>query len=276
MKQLVTKGLGFFINLGAYLFPKKSTAYSFDLLCKVKRVGISEKGRAFFERATSVSLENGNHNTVLHRWGTGDKNVLFLHGWMSNSQRWLPYVEQLDLNEYSVYALDAPGHGMSKGTRLNLEIFRQGVAKAIEKIGHIDTMISHSFGGLATCYTYLENKKIPVEKFIIMGAPSGMDAIFVYFKDILSLNKRALFNLGNKIDTILKVPASNISMRNFFQQAKQPMLVIHEISDKITPFKPIKNAVAANKNINTFFTEGQDHNLKGETTIARVVQFINS
>lgn len=275
MNKLFTKGLGFFINLGAYLVPKWSTEYSFDLLCKVRRVGISEKGQAFFDQAESVSLENGKHNTVLHRWGTGDKKILFLHGWMSNSQRWLPYVERLDLTEYSAYALDAPGHGMSKGTRLNLEIFRQGVAKAIAKIGRVDTMVSHSFGGLATSYTFLENKEIPVEKFVIMGAPSGMDAIFVYFKEILSLRTKALSNLGNKIDTILKVPAHDISMQHFFQQVKQPLLVIHEISDKITPFEPIRKATTFNSNIETFFTKDQDHNLKGAATIDRFVQFIN-
>lgn len=276
MKKLLTKGLGLFINITAYLFPKWSTDYSFDLLCKVKRVEISEKGQAFFDKAESVSLDNGNQNTVLHRWGTGDKNILFLHGWMSNSQRWLPYVERLDLTKYTAYALDAPGHGMSKGTRLNLEIFRQGVAKAITKIGNVDTMVSHSFGGLATCYTFLENKAIPVEKFAIMGAPSGMDAIFVYFKEILSLKNRALSNLSNKIDVILKVPANEISMQQFFQQAKQPLLVVHEISDKITPFRPIQKATGINPNIETFFTKDQDHNLKGEATVNRVVQYINS
>jgi len=276
MKKLFTKGIGLFINITAYLFPKWSTDYSFDLLCRVKRVGVSEKGQAFFDKAESVSLENGNHNTVLHRWGTGDKNILFLHGWMSNSQRWMPYVERLDLTEYTVYALDAPGHGMSKGTRLNLEIFRQGVAKAITKIGHIHTMVSHSFGGLAICYTYLENTNIPVEKFAIMGAPSGMDVIFVYFRALLSLNSKSLSNLSKKIDTILKVPAKEISMRQFFQKAKQPLLVVHEVSDKITAFEPIRRAIATKQNIETFFTEDQDHNLKGEATVARVVQFINS
>jgi pimeloyl-ACP methyl ester carboxylesterase len=276
MKELLTKAVGLFINITAFLFPKWSTDYSFDLLCKVKRVGISEKGQAFFDKAESVSLENGNQNTVLHRWGTGDKNILFLHGWMSNSQRWLPYVERLDLTEYTVYALDAPGHGMSKGTRLNLEIFRQGIARAIEKIGHINTMVSHSFGSLATCYTFLEKTDIPVEKFAIMGAPSGMDAIFVYFKEILSLKDKALSNLSEKIDTILKVPANEISMQQFFQKAKQPLLVVHEISDKITPFGPIQKATTINLNIETFFTKDQDHNLKGEATVTRVVQFINS
>jgi len=276
MKELLTKGVGLFINITACLFPKWSTDYSFDLLCKVKRVGISEKGQAFFDKAESISLENGNHNTVLHRWGTGDKNILFLHGWMSNSQRWLPYVERLDLNEYTVYALDAPGHGMSKGTRLNLEIFRQGIEKAIVKIGQVDTLVSHSFGGLATCYAYLENTEIPVEKFVIMGAPSGMDAIFVYFKEILSLKNTALSNLSKKIDTILKVPAKEISMRQFFEKAKQPLLIVHEISDRITPFEPIRKATDINKNIETFFTKNQDHNLKGEATIVRIVQFINS
>ncbi|MBL4662848.1 MAG: alpha/beta hydrolase [Flavobacteriaceae bacterium] len=274
MKKLVVKIMGGFINVTAVLFPKWNAEYSFKLLCKVKRVGISENGRRFLEEAETTFLDIDGHSAALHQWGIGDKKVLLLHGWLSNSQRWKPYVSQLDLNEYQVFALDAPGHGMAEGNHLNVEIYRKALELSIKKIGAIDSLVCHSLGSLVGGYAYLHNREIPIKRFVIMGSPSGMDAIFVYFRTILGLSTKAILNLERKINSVLKLPHESISLAHFFQKVNQPVLVIHDMSDKVTPFEPIRVASEKGTEITTFFTSGQDHNLKGEDTVNRVIQFI--
>jgi esterase/lipase len=227
-------------------------------------------------KAKHQFLDIDGHSAVLHQWGTGPKKVLFLHGWMSNSQRWLPYANQLDKNDYTIYALDAPGHGMAKGNHLNVEIYRNALEQSLAIIGSIDTLVCHSLGSLVGGYAYLNRNEIPVKRFVIMGSPSGMDAIFVYFEQLLGLSKRAIENLEGKINSVLKLPHKEISQVQFFQRVNQPLLVIHEKSDRITPFEPIRLASEGNKSIETFFTQGQDHNLKGPDTVARVIQFIKN
>lgn len=274
MKQTITKLLGTFINVTAILFPKWSTNFSFNLFCKVRAVGYSEKGKEFMATATTTFLEVGGHSAVLHRWGNGPKNILFLHGWMSHSQRWQTYIDTLDLNEYSVYALDAPGHGMAKGNHLNLEIYRKAVVQAIEKAGTIDTLLSHSLGGLVVAYSYLFDPALPVKRFVIMGSPSGMDSIFNYFKALLGLSGRAMAHLKEKANSILKIPHDQIYMEHFFRTVTQPILVIHDKSDTITPFKPIQKAVQHKKHIEIVVTEGLKHDLKGEEVYAAVIACI--
>jgi len=287
MKQLVITVLSGFINVTAVLFPKWNAEYLFDLLCKVKRVGISEKGRIFLEKGQTQYLDIDGFSAALHKWGSGDKNLLFLHGWMSNSQRWAPYVEQLDLNEYTVYALDAPGHGMARGNRLNLEVYRKAMVQSIDLIGEVETLVCHSLGSLVGSYGYLHNEKIAINRFIIMGAPSGVDAIFIYFKDLVGLSKKAMQNLEVKINEVLQLPHNEIGIAQFIEKVERPVLVVHERTDRITPFEPIRVASewASNgsphpkrnqKQIATFFTEGQDHNLKSTETVDRVLQFINN
>ena len=107
-----------------------------------------------------------------------------------------------------------------------------------------------------------------------MASPSGMDAIFVYFKTTLGLSTKAITNLELKINSVLKLPHETISLAHFFQKVDQPVLVVHEVLDRITPFEPIRVASEKRKEITTFFTQGQDHNLKGEETVHRVIQFI--
>jgi len=274
MKSIVTKLIGTFINVTAVLFPRWSTEFSFTLFCRVKALGFTEKGKQFMATATTTFLEVGRHSAVLHQWGNGPKNILFLHGWMSHSQRWQTYIDRLDLNEFSVYALDAPGHGMAKGNHLNLEIYRKAVVETIEKVGVIDTLLSHSLGSLVVAYTYLFNSNLPVRRYVIMGSPSGMNAIFGYYKNLLGLSNKAVQQIEDKANSILKIPHQEIYLKNFFNKVIEPVLVLHDKTDTITPFKPIEKALQQKDTIETFFTEGLKHDLKSEEVYAKVVAYI--
>lgn len=274
MKNIITKSLGIFLNITSVLFPKWSTEFSFKLFCKVSAVGFSEKGKQFLGKANTTFFEVDGHSAVVHRWGNGPKKVLFLHGWMSHSQRWKPYVDRLDLNKYSVYAIDAPGHGMAAGNHLNLEIYRKAIVHVLKEAGSIDTLISHSLGGLVAAYSYLCDKKLPIKRFVIMGAPAGIEPVFSYFQNLLGLSSKVMYHLEQKANSILKIPYEQISMKNFFSTIESPVLVIHEKTDIVTPFKPIEKVLQQNKTIETFYTEGLQHDLKSEEVYAKVTAYI--
>ena len=254
MKQLITKSIGFFLNAAAVIAPGWAANFAFNLLCKVRRAGISEKGKAFFEKATQHTLLLEKNTAVLHKWGSGPKNILFLHGWESNSQRWLPYYNMLEKEKYTIYALDAPGHGMSGGDKLNVEVFRQAIEAALARIGPIDTIIGHSLSNTAVGYCYIMNPNVDVKKFIVMGAASGMDAVFTYFKEILGLSRRSVANLSKKVNTIFKIPHQEVKLMSFLDKVTQPVLVIHDKNDAVTPFKPIENVLKKHPKINTYIT----------------------
>ena len=276
MKQLITKSIGFFLNAAAVIAPGWAANFAFNLLCKVRRAGISEKGKAFFKKATQHTLLLEKNSAVLHKWGSGPKNILFLHGWESNSQRWLPYYNMLEKEKHTIYALDAPGHGMSGGNKLNVEVFRQAIEAALARIGPIDTIIGHSLSNTAVGYCYVVNPNVDVKKFIVMGAASGMDAVFTYFKEILGLSRRSVANLSKKVNTIFKIPHQEVKLMSFLDKVTQPVLLIHDKNDAVTPFKPIENILKKHPKINTYITCGLKHDLKAEEVYTKVIAFINS
>jgi len=274
MKQVITKSIGLFLNAAAIIAPIWGARFAFNLLCKVRRAGVSEKGKAFFEKAIQHTLLLEKNSAVLHKWGSGPKNILFLHGWESNSQRWLPYYNLLEKEKYTIYALDAPGHGMSKGDKLNLEVFRQAIEASLEHIGPIDTVIGHSLSNTAMGYCYGIRPDVDVNKFIVMGAASGMDAVFTYFKEVLGLSNRSVANLSKKVNTIFKTPHQEVKLMSFFKKVTQPVLVIHDKNDPVTPFEPIEKALKKHPKINSYITNGLKHDLKAEEVYTKVAAFI--
>ncbi|MGJ8665207.1 MAG: alpha/beta hydrolase [Patiriisocius sp.] len=274
MKNIIIKSIGAWINFLAIIAPKKAAKVAFNILIKVKRAPVSETGKAFFDKGTQHFFEVGGTSAVLHQWGNGKKKILFLHGWESNSQRWLPYFEKLNMSNYSMYALDAPGHGMAKGTTLTIEDFRKAIEYSLDKMNGADVLICHSLSNTALSYMYLLNPKLPVKKFVIMGAATGMDAIFVYFKNFVGLSNKSESLVGAKVNTILKIPHERVRLKNFFDTVKQPVLVVHDKDDSITPYPPVLSALKNHPEIETYITEGLKHDLKREDVYDAVINFI--
>lgn len=274
MEKRILKLIGLYLN-ATVIFPKYNREFLFKLLCKVKTPPLKSTTIAFFETGTTIFLPTSRKtNVALHHWGEGPKKLLFLHGWKSNSKQWQPYVDQLDLNEYTIYALDAPAHGASQGNHLNVEFYRESIQLAVNYIGEIDCAICHSLGCLSTSYAYLLNQHILIKSYIIMGAPSGVDAILVYFKEMLSLSQKAIKNLRIKIDNVLKLPFDEVTLQQFFKKVDVPCLVIHETSDYVTPIVPIKAAIEHLPHIDRLYTNHQDHMLKEQETIDTIKEFL--
>jgi pimeloyl-ACP methyl ester carboxylesterase len=274
MKQIIPKIIGFLLNIFTLIAPRVTRNYAFELLSRVKRVAVSEEGRQFFASGQTHWLNVFNEKTALHQWGFGPKKVLFLHGWMSHSQRWSAYVASLDPAVFTAYALDAPGHGVSKGKKLNLERFREAYVQALKVTGELDTVVCHSFGNLAVIYQYLLDPEVKVKSYVLMGSPSGMEAILNYFIQVFGVSPAMLKNLCVRIDEVLKMPHESINLANFFSKVDQPVLVVHEETDTITPIEPIKQAVLEGNFIETYYTSGLNHTLKDEAVVSKIKNFI--
>lgn len=111
-----------------------------------------------------------NNNLISYsRFGTGEKDVLFLHGWRSNKEVWQPVINHSTIqpSNYSIYAMDLPGFGQSSIPKEKLSLDRLGtppqinsgkgwgvgnyaevVKEFIEKLELKNVIIiGHSFGG---------------------------------------------------------------------------------------------------------------------------------
>lgn len=81
---------------------------------------------------------------------TSKANLIFLHGWRSDSSAWSKILENEKFANFKVYLLDLPGFGKSqlKTSGLNLEQYANTVKSFTEKLDiKKPIVIGHSFGG---------------------------------------------------------------------------------------------------------------------------------
>lgn len=107
--------------------------------------------------------------------GTGQKKVILVHGLGGSIEAWNENVEPLS-DEYTVYAIELPGHGKSDKphVRYTLDFFSQFLSRFVDefKISRFH-IVGLSFGG-AIALRYVINNPEKIDK-VILVASAGLD-----------------------------------------------------------------------------------------------------
>ena len=274
MKKFITKTIGASLNAMANIAPVKTARIGFELFCRPIRLPLSEKQKSFLNSAAQEVFQYKGNNVQTYRWGTGDKKILLLHGWQSHSYRWKVYIEHLS-KSYSVYALDAPGHGLSSGKQLNVPLYSEVIEEQIKRMGSIDTIITHSLGGFATLYTFYRNPQLRVAKMIGLASPGEAREFFDFYTKSLGLTKKCTQLIVNRFEETFQKTPDFFSAPVFASYLKIPGLIIHDEDDRETPFYHAERIHNAWKNSKLIKTKGYGHNLKSPEVVKEVIQFIN-
>lgn len=143
-----------------------------------KRFFLSPKGRRNYELQTEVKPREFKLATTVgdihgHFFLGNDKHILLTHGWADNSTRFIPLIDELVEQGYSVWVFDHIGHGKSDGSTSHLFNYIIGLESMISHIelqGHrIEAIVSHSLGGAAVLN--LDQEILDDIKVIMVGTP---------------------------------------------------------------------------------------------------------
>ncbi len=126
--------------------------------------------------------------SVLNQENQASKSLLFLHGWRSNKEIWLPVISQL---QEKSYAIDFPGFGGSQtpSTPMTVGDYAEVVKEFIEKLDLKNTIIvGHSFGGRVGIKLAAHHRELINKLILVDSAGFAMD-----------FNKKSLIGTAAKI-----------------------------------------------------------------------------
>lgn len=267
--------MGLYLNTLSYVAPARAGKVGFDLFCRPLRLPINQKQKEFFQSADLFTIDADGHSVQAYRWGRGSKNIVFLHGWQSHTYRWKAYIEALDKEEYTVYAFDAPGHGLSGGSFLTVPFYSQFVGVLAHRLGSLHAVIGHSIGGFTLLYTLHRLPLLPVSKAVIMASPGEVSDFFTVFRDTLGLHERTMELVTDYFVGKYNVGPDHFSTARFAPSLKMPGLIIHDEDDFDAPHH---YALPLNKHwqqSRLITTKGFGHNLRSPSVVKNVVDFVN-
>ena len=273
MKKLLTRTIGTSLNALAHIAPGKTARIGFELFCRPMRLHINQKQKEFFNSAKLDVITHNGTPIQTYRWGTGEKRILLLHGWQSHTYRWKSYIEALK-NEYSVFSIDAPAHGLSGGKLLNVPLYSEVIEKQVARIGELDAVVTHSLGAFSTLYTAYRNPDLKINKIITLASPGEAQEFFDFFRNTLNLSNKTTRLVTEYFQKTFQKTPDYFSAPAFASAVKIPGLIIHDEGDPETPFYHAERIHKVWKNSRLIQTKGLGHNLRSPEVLNHVVEFI--
>lgn len=223
------------------------------------------------EQAQSIILEGGIHCFV---WGKSDGDaILLVHGWEGRASQmsvFLPYLA----NKYKLIAINAPGHGLSDGTKSNPNKFIKAIFTAQNHFGPFHAIIGHSMGGGCVVYAALE--KLSVNKIISIAGPSNFENVVKAFATFIGLKGKAINIFMSDTEAEVQLPFYKMDLAARVHNLRQSILVIHDELDLEIPFTEGSRYKDRIKNGEFFATQGQGHRkiMQSEDVLRKVADFI--
>tara|TARA_A100001015_G_scaffold219688_1_gene247160 strand:+ start:644 stop:1507 length:864 start_codon:yes stop_codon:yes gene_type:complete len=225
-------------------------------------------------KKSSIYINSIDKNVCLYQWSGKGPKIMLLHGWSGRASNFFKIIEELIIEDYDVYAFDAPAHGESSGVTTNLPEFIHSLQNLIDKRGPFEAIVGHSGGGFASIYVVAHNPTI--KKLILISPFDKVIDVFEKYFDLIQLGVKArklmvqYFNhkTGKKIEEL----SSSILAQSIVGRS----LVIHDKNDREVSFS---DGVNIDKNLNNsslFVTKGLGHRriLRDEEVINHLVNFM--
>jgi pimeloyl-ACP methyl ester carboxylesterase len=261
--------------------PKKAASLAFDLFCTPLKSGKIPKIPPVFAKAESISFKYKQHTVRGFRWKAepGAQKVLIAHGFSSYAYKFEKYVLALQKNGFEVLAFDAPAHGNSDGERINALIYRDCILQIDKKFGGLYAIIAHSLGGFAASLAIEKLNNQEKRKLVLIAPATETKTALAQFNDMMRLHEAIQLELIHMIEKLANEPLSYFSSVRAVNNINTPTLWLHDLEDKICPYKDTA-AIRSKppKHLQFITTEGLGHNkiYRDPKIMKRIIDFISS
>lgn len=274
MRNSIIRLIGRILNGLVVFAPQTAGEAGFRLFCRPLRPRLSEQQREFLTRGKRFTFPCGRETIQAYSWGTGPNKVLFLHGWQSNAYRWKKYIDALDPEQFTAYAIDAPAHGLSTGHFMSVPFYSEAIAEMISRTGSIDTIVGHSVGAFTTLYTLFEKPVLTPKSLVILASPGNAEEFIALFREQLDLSQKMIDATIRRFKQYAGKTPDYFSAITFAKSIRCPGLIIHDDTDKEALVDNARAIHAAWKKSQLLITSGLGHNLRSPVIVEKVAEWV--
>lgn len=273
-KKLLIFSIGFYLNVLSWIAPRRAAENGFLLFCRPQRRAVKPHHREFLDTAEKFTIDYAGKKVQGYRWGSGPRKILLLHGWESHSYWWKSVVGNLSKEEFTLIAVDAPGHGLSAGSYINIPHYSGLIEQLVQHLGNIHAILAHSLGAFSSVYTLHRMPQLPVSRLVVMASPGEVTSFVEYYQNVLGLSKKSIRVIREYFVEKLGFGPEYFSLKEFAKNLTLPGLIIHDKDDKEAPYQHALEAHKNWKGSEMVTTSGLGHNLKSNELIEKVKQFL--
>ena len=271
---LQTKFLGLYINVLAYISPKKASLIAYRLFSEPRDGKLLKETMPEFLRASETEiLQHENDFFQVYIWKGNDNVILLVHGWESNTSRWekiLPYLRE---SGSTIVAIDAPGHGLSGSKEFSIPRYAEYI-DAVAKKYDANAIVGHSLGGAASVYYQYKYQNSKLQKMVLLGAPSDLHILVGNYAKLLSLSSRMVSLLDSHFLDKFKFKPIDFSGKIFAEKLQLNGIIAHDTNDELVAFAESQKIAGSWKHAEFIETKGLGHSMHDDALYRKVAAFL--
>ena len=275
MNERFLKIIGFYINLISHFSSKYAAKLAIKLFSTPLKGRLNEEEVQYLNAAIQEDVIHENISIKTYCWKGKKETILLAHGWESNAYRWKGFIEILKSLDYTVIALDAPGHGNSSGKLFNALVYSECI-HAVAKRFKANTIVGHSVGGTATIFSQYKTPLESIEKIVSLGAPSDFVDIFKRYETMMGYNKKVSQAMVQFVLRAYNHLPEYYSAANFSKEIEAKILVVHDKKDRIIPYTDGLKFKKNYDKVQFIGTKGFGHGLKNDVIHNHIIDFLNA
>ncbi len=266
-----------FIKFLSAVAPTFVTNLAYRVLTNPQISKMRENEMLTLNKAQKETMDFKGFQIQTYTWRGGKESVLLVHGWEGQAGNFSDLIEQLIQANYTIYAFDAPSHGLSSRGQTSLFEFSELIGTLIEK-WHIAKIVSHSFGGVATTYALKSNPTLKIQKYALLTTPDRFSERINYVSAMVGISENVKKRLITKLEKLMAGKVQDFNVSDFVKQiAVDSALIIHDKNDKIIPISQSRQVFKNWQNAQMIEIEDTGHFkiLRTESVLKTVIQFLN-
>ncbi len=274
-KKYIPSIIGKYMQMLFFFSSKKALKKAYTLFCTPRKGKILPEQEYFLEEAEDEIVHIDALEIQTYRWESLGETIVMVHGWESNSYRWKTLILKLHEIGFNVIAFDAPAHGNSSGTLLNVPLYTKCLQKIIElyRPNHI---IGHSVGGMTTLFHQSIYPNQEIEKLVVLAPPSELSRIMKGYQEILKLSPKFMKALNQYFKDKHDHYFEEFSVADFAKKITNKGLLIHDKNDDIAPYAEAEAISKTWKNAQFITTQDFGHSLFFDEVDDMIIDFLKA
>lgn len=273
---LLTKTIGSYINLLSWLKPHKATTLAYTLFSNPRIGRLSKENLPLaLQDATTETLVFEEHKFQAYSWSGNEHKILLVHGWESNASRWEKFLPYLKASGSTIFAIDAPAHGLSGGKEFNVPRYADFIEVAVKKF-QPHAIVGHSIGGAACVYFQYKYQNPKLEKMVLLGAPSDLEILIHNYARLLSLNNRMVRLLEAYYVKTFHFTLKEFSGKRFAEKLQLQGIIVHDRDDTVVAFTEGEKIASSWKNARFISTQGLGHSMHDDALYKEIITFLGA
>ena len=186
--------------------------------------------------AQRLAVDHRGRTLTGWRWGETGPAVLLVHGWEDHCGAMLSLVQPLHERGFRVFALDAPGHGLSPDMDTHLLDTGAALAALMEQVGRFQAIIAHSYGAAATSILLDRQPQWTPDHLTLVSPMQDIGQHLGIFAGIAGLSLAGWNRLRHRVAELLGQSLDEVSTLKVACRLRIPGLIIHDREDPLIPY----------------------------------------